>query len=237
MPYGKSQPARHDVTEGAADPAGPVASVSQGSAPIDVVLGNQDRLAAASFDERAAVEAVLGGDRDAFRHLVERESVSVVRTCHRILGDRSDAEDAAQEAFVIAYRSLSAWRREGPFGAWLARIAVRVALRQAGKRRSVAWADPGTIGELDSVRAINGMGAAGDPASLAVRAERSADLRRAVARLDEPYRETLALRFFAEQSLAEIAEQTGRPLGTVKTHLHRGLQRLRDNLGVDEGER
>src|SRR2546422_26755 len=70
-----------------------------------------------------------------------------------------------------------------------------------------------------------------DPAALALRAEHSADLRAAVARLDEPYRETIALRFFAERSLAEIAAQTGRPLGTVKTHLHRGLLRLRDALG------
>jgi RNA polymerase sigma factor (sigma-70 family) len=68
-------------------------------------------------------------------------------------------------------------------------------------------------------------------ASLALRAEHSAELRAAVAGLDEPYRETIALRFFAERSLAEIAAETGRPLGTVKTHLHRGLLRLREVVG------
>jgi RNA polymerase sigma-70 factor (ECF subfamily) len=66
-----------------------------------------------------------------------------------------------------------------------------------------------------------------DPATSTLRAERAADVRAAVSRLDEPYRETVALRFFAELSLDEIAAQTGRPLGTVKTHLHRGLLRLR----------
>jgi RNA polymerase sigma-70 factor (ECF subfamily) len=60
-----------------------------------------------------------------------------------------------------------------------------------------------------------------------LRAERAADVRAAVARLDEPYRETVALRFFADLTLDEIATATGRPLGTVKTHLHRGLIRLR----------
>ncbi len=93
--------------------------------------------------DRAIVEAVLAGDRDAFRRLVERESVGVVRACHRVLGDLHAAEDAAQEAFVTAYRSLSTWRGDGPFGAWLTRIAVRIALREAGKRKTVRWRDTG----------------------------------------------------------------------------------------------
>jgi RNA polymerase sigma-70 factor (ECF subfamily) len=69
-----------------------------------------------------------------------------------------------------------------------------------------------------------------DPAATALRAERDMAVRRALADLDEPYRETVSLRFFGDLSLAEIAEQTGRPLGTVKTHLHRGLLRLRTSL-------
>jgi RNA polymerase sigma-70 factor (ECF subfamily) len=60
-----------------------------------------------------------------------------------------------------------------------------------------------------------------------LRLERAAGIRSAVSRLDEPYREVVALRFFGELSLDEIASQTGRPLGTVKTHLRRGLLRLR----------
>ncbi len=55
-------------------------------------------------------------------------------------------------------------------------------------------------------------------------------MRAALASLSEPYREVVTLRFFGELSLEEIAIQTGRPLGTVKTHLHRGLLRLRDAM-------
>jgi RNA polymerase sigma-70 factor (ECF subfamily) len=66
-----------------------------------------------------------------------------------------------------------------------------------------------------------------DPAVAAVAAERDAAVRSALARLEEPYREVVALRFFGELSLAEIATESGRPLGTVKTHLRRGLLRLR----------
>jgi len=192
-------------------------------------------------DERAIVDAVLAGDRDAYRLLVERESAAVVRTCHRILGDLHEAEDAAQEAFVTAYRSLAGWRGEGPFGAWLTRIAVRIALRQAGRRRSVAWIDPaGPAGpdRADPATAAldaRSVAAAGqnDPALIAVRGERAADLRGAVAALPEPYREVVTLRFFGELQLDEIARQTERPLGTVKTQLRRGLQRLRAT--VDPG--
>jgi RNA polymerase sigma-70 factor (ECF subfamily) len=178
-------------------------------------------------DERDAVDAVLAGDREAFRVLVDRESASVIRACHRVLGDLHEAEDAAQEAFVTAYRSLAAWRGDGPFGAWLTRIAIRISIRRAKSRREVTWIDP-----TDPSRGIDLPGGH-DPVASTLRAEREAGVRSAVARLDEPYREVVALRFFGEFSLDEIATQTGRPLGTVKTHLHRGLLRLR--AAVDRG--
>jgi RNA polymerase sigma-70 factor (ECF subfamily) len=176
---------------------------------------------AGDLDEHAAVDAALAGDRDAFRVLVDRESAGVIRSCYRVLGDLHEAEDAAQEAFVTAFKSLAAWRGDGPFGAWLTRIAVRIALRRAQRRRDVTWIDP-----ADPAVGIDIAGGQ-DPAVTSLRAERAADVRSAVSRLDEPYRETIALRFFGDLSLVEIAAETGRPLGTVKTHLRRGLLRLR----------
>ena len=174
-------------------------------------------------DDRTVVARVLAGDRDAFRILVEREGPGLVRACHRVLGDLHEAEDAAQEAFVTAFRALGTWREDGPFGAWLTRIGVRIAIRRSQRRRTVTWLDPMNPGKADRV-------GASDPATMSLRAERAADVRAAVTRLDEPYREVVALRYFGELSLGEIADQTGRPLGTVKTHLHRGLLRLRTTL-------
>ena len=202
----------------------------------------------AAWDERAIVDAVLAGDREAYRRLVERESVALVRACHRILGDRSDAEDAAQEALVTAYRQLASWRGEGPFGAWLMRIGVRIALRQAGKRRTVTWRDPlgggspgspGSDSPVDPITRATDQAAIEtapltDPAMLSMRAERATELRAAVTALPEPYREVVALRFFGDATLDEIARVTERPLGTVKTHLHRGLARLRGSLERDD---
>lgn len=143
---------------------------------------------------------------------------------------------------MTAYRSLATWRGEGPFGAWLTRIAVRIAIRQAGRRRTVSWTTPTRAGDdhsgvsaadraadRDSVAAVSQT----DPALLSVRAERATEVRAAVRSLPEPYREVVALRFFGDASLEEIAHETGRPLGTVKTHLHRGLARLRDRLAEE----
>jgi RNA polymerase sigma-70 factor (ECF subfamily) len=187
----------------------------------------------ATTDDRSIVDAVLAGDRNAYRVLVDREGAAVVAACARILGDRAEAEDVAQEAFVIAYRSLGTWRADGAFGAWLGRIAVRLAIRRSQVRRQVTWLDP-LAAEADQpgqarFRTVGGSDAV-DPATTMLRSERDAQLRAAVASLDEPYREVVALRFFAERSLAEIALATDRPLGTVKTHLHRGLARLRRAL-------
>jgi RNA polymerase sigma-70 factor (ECF subfamily) len=195
-------------------------------------------------DERAIVDAVLGGDRDAYRHLVDREAAAVVRACHRILGDLHEAEDAAQEAFVTAYRSLASWRGDGPFGAWLTRIAVRISLRHVGQRRQVTWLDPsasdaGSTADAGSAAAdAHGVAARPrtDPAMLALRGEREAELRMAVAALPEPYREVVTLRFFGELSLGEIARQTERPVPTVKTHLRRGLLRLRSAIDAEGDE-
>ena len=187
----------------------------------------------ATTDDRQIVDAVLAGDRDAFRTLVEREGPAVISACARILGDRSEAEDVAQEAFVIAYRSLGSWRADGVFGAWLSRIAVRLAIRRASQRKQITWLDP-LAAEADQPNQdrfrTTGTSDTVDPSHALIRTERDAQVRAAVASLDEPYREVVALRFFAERSLLEIAEATGRPLNTVKTHLHRGLARLKRAL-------
>jgi RNA polymerase sigma-70 factor, ECF subfamily len=174
-----------------------------------------------AVDDHGLVAAVLAGEREAFHLLVEREQGAVYRACLRILGRPHDAEDVAQESFLMAYRSIGTYRGEGALGGWLLRIATRQAFRRLGQRRDAAELSPG----LPS-------GAPGaDPVAATLAGERERSVRLAVAALREPYREVVALRFFGELSLHEIAVATGRPVNTVKTHLRRGLQQLRPLLG------
>lgn len=177
-----------------------------------------------AVDDRGLVDAVLDGDRDAFRLLVEREQIAVYRACLRILGRPHDAEDVVQESFVMAFRSLGSYRGDGPLGGWLMRIATRQAFRRLGQRRDPAQLDPDT-----TVAAASAL----DPVAATLAGERQRTVRLAVAALREPYREVVALRFFGEMSLEEIAGATRRPLNTVKTHLRRGLLQLRDQLGAE----
>lgn len=196
-------------------------------------------------DETAcrAVAGVLAGDPDAYALLVERDLAAVTRVCYRVLGDQDAAEDAAQEAFVSAYRSLSTWRAEGPFAAWICRIALHIALRRARQTRPVDWIDAATLDGADEL--LDGGGrrvarhfrdastdaaAVMDPGEIAVAGEQASLVREALRKLEEPYRETVALRYFAELTVPEIAAACDRPQGTVKTHLHRGLLRLREWL-------
>jgi RNA polymerase sigma-70 factor (ECF subfamily) len=175
-----------------------------------------------AVDDRGLVDAVLDGDRDAFRLLVDREQLAVYRACLRILGRPHDAEDVVQESFVAAFRSLGSYRGDGPLGGWLMRIATRQAFRRLGQRRDPVELDPETAGPGSRAH---------DPMAAALAGERQRAVRHAVAELRDPYREVVALRFFGELSLEEIAAATRRPLNTVKTHLRRGLMQLRGRLG------
>ena len=170
-------------------------------------------------DDRALVDALRAGDRQAFALLVERETRSVYRACLRILGRTHDAEDVTQESFVAAFRAIGGFRGEGSPRAWLLRIATRQAFRRLAQRRPTT--------DIDSVPEPLIADRSAEPTRVLIAGEERAALRDALAELPESYREVVALRFFADLSLAEIAETTGRPVNTVKTHLRRGLERLR----------
>ena len=175
------------------------------------------------MDDRELAQAIVAGDRDAFRLLVERESGPLVRACARVLGDPDAAEDMAQECLVTAYQLIGSWRGEGSLHGWLLRIAINRALRAVKLQRRLVPLE----NESGEPLPIAG---GSEPLADALMAERDRLVQEAVASLPEPYRETIVLRYFGELSIAEISSQTGRPIGTVKTHLGRGLLRLRPAL-------
>lgn len=164
---------------------------------------------------------MLAGDREAYRTLVERESRAVIGLCQQVLRDPDEAQDVAQDAFVQAFRSLAGYRGEGSFGAWIGRIARRMAVaRAASAGRRVA------AGAVSAADLVGDEGA--DPLRHIVAVEHSARLRRAVEGLPADQRQVVSLRFFQDMPLERIAVETNVPLGTVKSRLHRALARLRE---------
>lgn len=174
--------------------------------------------------DRALVDAVISGDDEAYRVLVDREKDQVIGLCRRVLRDPQLAEDVAQEAFIQAYRALPTFRGDGAFGAWVGRIASRLAYARL-KRPAELRADPT---REDGWLVDPGAGV--DPQLAILDGERRIEVQRAISTLPEHQRRIVEMRFYRGMSLEEISSATGAPLGTVKSRLHRALATLRERL-------
>jgi RNA polymerase sigma-70 factor (ECF subfamily) len=171
-----------------------------------------------AMDDRALVEALRSGDPQAPRVLIERFQGVVFGLCVRMMGHRHDAEDVVQEVFLRALRSVSGFDGTRPLRPWLLGIAAnRCRTALAGRKRR-----PGPVESAEDC--VDRRGGLADPDDLA------GELERALGRLRPEYRLVFAL--YHEQGLAyeEIAQSVGRPVGTVKTWLHRARGELAEDL-------
>ena len=145
------------------------------------------------------------------------------RTAYVIARNAGDAEDAAQDGFVKAWRALGRFREGAPFRPWLLRIVANEASnrrRSAGRRASLA---------LRAATEEPSGGAAPSPEAALLSAEQRSTLLAAVEQLPEEQRDVLALRYFLGLSEAEVAETLAIPPGTVKSRTARALERLRES--------
>jgi RNA polymerase sigma-70 factor (ECF subfamily) len=181
-----------------------------------------------SHNERQLVAKAQSGDEDAFEQLVRAHQRYVFNLAYRVLGDRNEAEDVAQETFVRAWRGLPSFRAECRFTTWLYRIARNVCLNRL----------PRLEAELRQTEVLSQPVASPDPVpdEVVSARERRAFLHSELARLPEKYRLVLTLRYLQGFSYAEIADVLSLPLGTVKTHLHRGREALAARLAARELE-
>jgi RNA polymerase sigma-70 factor (ECF subfamily) len=168
---------------------------------------------------RAWVRAAQAGDRDAFDALVGLYYRAVYRTAMAALQRAEDAEDATQEAFVLAWRHVAAFRGDSSVKTWLLTIVWRRALdrrrsreRWWRRRRTPAGSDGTEPGDgLDQVAT-----AEADPERITAGRIRLAEVRAAIARLSPTLRDTLVLASSGEHSYGEVATMLGVPVGTVK---------------------
>jgi RNA polymerase sigma-70 factor (ECF subfamily) len=174
------------------------------------------------------VRAALGGSDGAFRRLVERYQRGVLSLVMRILGNRQDAEDVAQEAFVKAFTRLDTFDPAYKFSNWLFKIAHNTAL-DALRRRGTAplvHDPPGRAEQGESPISALPDRRATPPDEAAARAEFRRDVEAALERLRPEYRAVVVLRHLEGRSYDDIAEILGLPLGTVKTFLFRARREL-----------
>jgi len=170
--------------------------------------------------DEALVARCLGGDVEAFESIVARYQRVLFNAAYRLLGDREDARDVAQQALVKAYEKLSSFDPRYRFFSWIYKIVVNEALNTRERRRPSAP----LLADLPDTARIE---------ETLVSRERSDSVQAALLRLRAEDREVIVLRHFAELSYAEIGETLGLAEKTVKSRLHEARQRLGRMLGPE----
>jgi len=158
------------------------------------------------------VKAVRAGEKSAFGQLVQLYQRAAIITAHSVLRDPERAQDAAQEAFVIAYTKLNQLQAAAAFGPWLLKIVRRRASLMQRERREE---------RLRSDTVVANFGQTSDWL------HRYEEVIEQLARLPEHERVVVVLRYVNGHSLQEISGTTGKPVGTIKKQLSRALGRLR----------
>jgi RNA polymerase sigma-70 factor (ECF subfamily) len=172
--------------------------------------------------EQALIRRAQRGDVYAYRDLVRLHEQAAFRLAYFIAGQREDAEDACQEAFLRAYRSLHRFRADAPFKNWILKIVAN----EAHDRRSAAKRGGDHVQLLPHDLISEPDGVAGK--ALATEARRQ--LLAAWSVLAEQDRVVIACRYFLDLSERDTAELLSVPDGTIKSRLHRALGRLKLNL-------
>jgi RNA polymerase sigma-70 factor (ECF subfamily) len=183
-----------------------------------------------AISELEMINGVLAGDRTAFTGLVEMYQTAIFNLCYRMLGDRCEAEDAAQEAFLRAYSQLHSYDPARSFKTWLFSIAAHYCIDRL-RRRRVVWLgiDDEPIQYHPALRESSP-----GPQEMAERGERSARVQALIENLSPQDRAAVVMRYWYDLSYEEIAEATGVTVSSVKSRLHRARVALGEMMGATE---
>lgn len=181
--------------------------------------------------ERTLLRRLRDRDERAFRELVETHRDRVFNITYRMLGDRAEAEDVAQEVFISVFKTIDTFRAEAKFSTWLYRVTVN---HCKNRIKYLARRHDRDRDELDETSHETN-GAAGvprhaQPDRALEGAQLEVLLQEAIAHLDDDQRVVVVLRDVEDLSIEEICEITGLPDGTVKSRLHRARLVLRKRL-------
>jgi RNA polymerase sigma-70 factor (ECF subfamily) len=177
-------------------------------------------------DDDQLIARVAEGDRRAFELLYDRYSATVYGVVLRILGDRELAEDAVQEIFVRVWKRAASFDRSRAFAPWLFGIAHNYCIDELRRRR----VRPQPVYEDDEHPVLSDIPDEADVGEAAVLTDQRRIVRAALDQLPEEQRQALILAYFGGLTQQEIATRLNNPLGTVKTRMRLGLQKLRSLL-------
>lgn len=179
-----------------------------------------------SLDDRALLHAVAARDRNAFRKLYDRHAATLLGLALKILGNRADAEDVLQDTFIQVWKNAATFDegRGTTFG-WLIMLTRSRAIDRLRARQSRARATEAAAQEEPDWSPQQ-------PAQLAVASELHGIVRGALDALPKEQRSLIELAYFGGLTQTEIAQRVGQPLGTIKTRIRAGMQRLREQLGT-----
>jgi RNA polymerase sigma-70 factor (ECF subfamily) len=184
----------------------------------------------ADIPDAHLVSAAASGDVRAFERLMRQHNRTMFRTARAILRDDAEAEDALQEAYMQAYRSLGSFRADARFSTWLARIVVNeslMRLRKSARRASIVPIQAAT--PVEEVERVSD-DAMEKPDSSAERAEMRGLLEAQIDLLPDAYRTVFMLRAVEEMSVEEAAAVLDIPAATVRTRFFRARSLLREGL-------
>lgn len=194
-------------------------------------LPNDEPVAVSAGDSpevRALVSAAQAGDQDAFGALVSLHQRVVVRTAMAALGAKEDAEDAAQEAFVMAWRKLAGFRGDSTFKTWLLTITWRKALDRRRSRR--LWWSRQVTGWDEPAPLETFAGHEPSPERLALSRDLADQARNEISQLTPKLRDALLLAASGEHRYEEIAVLLDIPVGTVKWRVAEARKQLTARL-------
>jgi RNA polymerase sigma factor (sigma-70 family) len=168
-------------------------------------------------EENELIDRILGGNREAYAKLVEHFSRYAFTIAMKVLNNRPDAEEAAQDAFIKAFHYLKSFNREARFSTWLYRIVFNTAVSYKRKNKHV-------------MSSLEFHDQPGEAENTLEKDDKQAYILKAMGQLNEADRLALQLYYIKEFSMEEVADLMGQNLNTLKVRIHRARQRMADEM-------
>lgn len=172
-----------------------------------------------SIDENILIEKVKNGDQSAFRQLVDLNRDMVFSIALKIMRNSEDAEEVAMDAFMKAFEKIDSFKGDSAFSTWIYKICYNLSLSKL-RKKELSYTDIDDqayrIGDLNAKDALQ----------LMIKAERSAELKTAIDKLDNDSKNILTLFYFEEKKLKEVSDILKISESNVKVKLHRGRKTL-----------